>query len=188
MSSVAKIKNCLDKLFTKHLLATNVVACGTLLGVGDCVVQRINMFSNKEQRYDFSRTGRMIIIGFGLGPFNHYWYALLDRMIKGSTGLSVIKKIACDQLVAAPFFCTSFLSGLALLEGEGIDGAKTEMKDKFLKIYMFDWTFWPLAQFVNFRFVPGNLRVVYVSSATLLWNSFLSFVKHEHKPQESSVG
>lgn len=38
--------------------------------------------------------------------------------------------------------------------------------------------FWPAAQSVNFRFVPGQFRVAYVSSATLIWNSMLSYFKH----------
>lgn len=55
--------------------------------------------------------GRMFIVGLFLGPFNHFWYGLLDRVIKGSGGKVVLKKILCDQTVAAPVFCSSFFLG-----------------------------------------------------------------------------
>ncbi|CAG5131005.1 unnamed protein product [Candidula unifasciata] len=180
MSLVLKVRSVLEKLYTKHLLATNIVTCGSLLGLGDCFVQRINMMINKEEKYDFPRTGRMILIGFSLGPFNHFWYSLLDKFIKGRTGANVLTKIACDQMVAAPFFCSSFLCGLSFLEGHGLEGAKLEMREKFFRIYLVDWAFWPAAQFVNFRFVPSSFRVLYVSFAALLWNIFLSYIKHDH--------
>lgn len=50
-----------------------------------------------------------------------------------------------------------------------------------------DWAFWPAAQFINFRFVPGSLRVLYVSFAALLWNIFLSYIKHDHVRIEAFV-
>ncbi|KAH9504151.1 hypothetical protein Btru_065115 [Bulinus truncatus] len=170
----------LDTLFTKYLLTTNVVTCGTLLGIGDALVQGMNIAVTKDrkEKFDFARTGRMIIIGLSLGPFNHYWYAILDKVIKGNSGKAVFHKILCDQIIAGPFFCTTFLCGLSLLEGKGKEGAIKEWKDKFLGIYFVDWMFWPAAQFVNFKYVPGKFRVAYVSTATLIWNSFLSYAKH----------
>ena len=57
-------------------------------------------------------SGRMLVIGLILGPFNHHWYRLLDQFVTGS-GLKVVaKKIAADQAVAGPFFCTAFLIGM----------------------------------------------------------------------------
>lgn len=173
--AIAKI----DAIFSKNLLVANVVTCGTLLGVGDACVQGMNIaVTKKKTKFDFERTGRMIIIGCALGPFNHIWYAVLDKFIKGASGKAVFQKILCDQFIAGPFFCTTFLYGLSILEGKGTSGAKQEWKDKFLEIYFVDWMFWPGAQYINFKFVPGKYRVAYVSTATLIWNSFLSYVKH----------
>ncbi|CAG5135105.1 unnamed protein product [Candidula unifasciata] len=178
------IRNVKDYFFKQHLFTTNVLTCGSLLGLGDCMVQKINTMFEENIKYDFARTGRMAVIGVMLGPFNHYWYAILDRIIVGRTRKIVVKKILVDQAVAGPFFCTSFLYGISILEGKDHDAAKQEWKNKFLKIYMLDWTFWPLAQFINFKFVPSNYRVLYVCISTLIWNSLLSYIKyrpvHEH--------
>ena len=53
----------------------------------------------------------MMGIGVVLGPFNHFWYKILDRYVKGEGVRVVVKKIACDQAVAGPFFSSVFLVG-----------------------------------------------------------------------------
>ncbi|GFO37194.1 mpv17-like protein 2 [Plakobranchus ocellatus] len=186
-ATVSRLRVVLDKLFTKHLFTTNVVTCGALLGVGDACVQGMNIAWHKKKdaqlpEYDLKRTGRMVVIGLALGPFNHFWYALLDKWVKGPGAQMVLKKICLDQAVAGPFFCSMFLSGTTILEGGGVENAKSEVKEKFLKIYMVDWCFWPMAQFINFKFLPTKYRVAYVSTATLIWNSFLSYMKHKNVP------
>ena len=65
----------------------------------------------------------MVAIGLILGPFNHYWYAILDKVVKGSGGQVVLKKIALDQAFAGPFFCTLFLTG------------KVNLKFQFSELY-----------------------------------------------------
>ena len=47
---------------------------------------------------------------------------------------------------------------------------------------MFDWVIWPPSQAVNFLLVPSQYRVLYVNLITVLWDVFLSYIKH--KPDE----
>lgn len=56
-------------------------------------------------------TGRMLATGFILGPFNHYWYGLLDKLLPLRTRPTVIKKVLADQIFAAPCFAFSFYAG-----------------------------------------------------------------------------
>ena len=42
-----------------------------------------------------------------------------------------------------------------------------------------DLCLWPMAQFINFYFVPSGFRVLYVCGITLLWNMILAYIKHE---------
>ncbi|BFY99393.1 hypothetical protein BsWGS_02433 [Bradybaena similaris] len=185
MKIIMKMRDGMDYLFRQNLLATNIVTCASLLGLGDCAVQKINTAFDKDYKYDLARTGRMAIIGVMLGPFNHFWYAFLDRLIVGKTRRIIIKKIMIDQAVAGTFFCTSFLYGISILEGKTHEAAIEEWKHKFLKIYMLDWTFWPMAQCINFKFVPSKFRVLYVCVSTFIWNSLLSYIKY--KPKEEHV-
>lgn len=182
-----KVKIIVSNLFTRHLFITNVVSCGGLLGIGDSIIQNIDRFhmqqtTGRTKPFDYARTGRMFLIGLFLGPFNHYWYKILDMVVKGSGMKVVVKKIAADQTVAGPFFCTSFLIGSGILEGKSIKACTQEWREKFLTIYMADWCVWPPAQFINFYFLPSHFRVLYVSMVTLCWNTFLSFMKHKDVP------
>ncbi|GFR83053.1 Mpv17-like protein 2 [Elysia marginata] len=169
----------IDWLFTEHLLLGNVVSAGLLLGLADFSIQTLETYIlGTRRRYDRTRNYRSMQVGMVLGVFNHVWYAFLESYLQG-TGLTIVfKKIACDQAVAGPFFSSAFLVGMGLLEGKPTHEVYAEWRQKFIHIYMVDWMFWPLAQFINFHLVPYRFRVFYVNFATFLWNTFLCFAKH----------
>ncbi|KAK7495838.1 hypothetical protein BaRGS_00012828 [Batillaria attramentaria] len=179
-----RLKNTVNVLFTRHLFATNVASGCGLLSLGDFIIQNIERrYVKKTQgrtvNYNYERTGRMFVIGVILGPFNHFWYRFLDRAVTGKGVKMVAKKVAADQAVAGPFFCSSFLLGMGLLEGKSLGACGQEWREKFPTIYMADWCIWPPAQIINFYFLPPQYRVVYVAFVTLCWNTFLSFMKHK---------
>ena len=55
---VKMVKNFKDNMFTKHLLITNTVSGGVLLGSGDFIQQVIERYQgyHKGRRYDIMRT------------------------------------------------------------------------------------------------------------------------------------
>jgi protein Mpv17 len=89
-----------------------------------------------------------------------------------------------DQLLAAPFFAVTFIVFAALLEGRSLAQAWREFVEKFPTIYLFDWVIWPPSQAINFLFVPPKFRVLYVNFVTVLWDIFLSHIKHRPDPLE----
>ena len=44
--------------------------------------------------------------------------------------------------------------------------------------FQFDWCIWPPSQYINFRWVPQAYRVLYVNVVTVIWDIFLSYIKH----------
>lgn len=42
-----------------------------------------------------------------------------------------------------------------------------------------NWLLWIPAQFINFKFVPPNLRVLAVNVVALVWNVYMSFQSHK---------
>lgn len=42
---------------------------------------------------------------------------------------------------------------------------------------------WPVLQTINFAFVPESNRVVFVSLCSLLWTSFLAYMKQLERKQ-----
>lgn len=161
---------------SNNLLVTNCVSSGGLLLIGDLLQQSREPGANKT--IDRERSLRMLLIGLSQGPPHHYWYLHLDRLLPGKSPVTVCKKILADQLVAAPFFALTFVVGAALLEGQTLAHSWAEFKAKFPTIYLFDWVIWPPSQAINFLFIPAPFRVLYVNCVTVLWDVFLSYMKH----------
>ena len=56
----------------------------------------------------------------------------------------------------------------------------TDIKNKFLGIYVMDCAMWPMAQMINFSFVPQHLQAVYVNVLNIGWNAFLCYSSQSH--------
>ncbi|GAB6030843.1 hypothetical protein CHUAL_007680 [Chamberlinius hualienensis] len=158
------------------------VVSGSLLGAGDCFQQMMERSGGVSKRkHDWRRTGRMVAVGFMLGPLCHTWYRFLDRRLPAKTLKTVVKKVAADQMVAAPVLNLVFFVGMGVMEQKSWTECKHELKEKFLFVYLMDWLFWPPVQALNFYMVPPAFRVLYVNVALLLWDIFLSRVKHQEQ-------
>ncbi|KAK3868095.1 hypothetical protein Pcinc_026486 [Petrolisthes cinctipes] len=168
-----------SQLFGKYLWLTNTVSSGSLLALGDIIQQRIEYIRGVNTNYNWRRTGRFFLVGLSQGPPHHVFYVWLDKVFPQKTAKVVFKKIMADQLLAAPFFAVTFFLGAGLLEGKTVAGALTEFKDKFPAVYAFDWCIWPPTQTINFYFVPIQYRVLYINFITVIWDVFLSYIKHK---------
>lgn len=74
-----------------------------------------------------------------------------------------------------------------LLEGKGLEGALKKAESSFLPTYIYGTYFWPIANAVNFKFVPCQpivWRLIYINLAGLAWNTFLRWIsaqKHSNR-------
>lgn len=48
-----------------------------------------------------------------------------------------------------------------------------KVKALFLPAFSSGCIFWPIANVINFRYVPSTHRVLYVNAMGLIWNAFL---------------
>lgn len=166
--------------FTKHLLITNTLVCGGLGGLGDFLQQKLERSLSLEPRSnDWPRTVRMTTVGLLIGPIGHVWYRFLDSTFPGNSKMTVLKKLALEQALVSPSLLLGFFIGMGTLEGKSLKLCIDEIKEKFVFVYLVDCLFWPPVQAVNFYFLPSRYRVLYVSLALLIWNVFLSYIKHK---------
>ncbi|XP_044754931.1 mpv17-like protein 2 [Coccinella septempunctata] len=171
--------------FGKYLLFTNIISSGVPMFFGDLIQQEIEYQHNKlAERYDYKRLGRMLLIGLAVGPVHHYFYVNLNRYLPGKSMKNIFKKIMTDQLLMGPACIMIFFTGLGLLEGKSLSNINDEIKSKFLIVYKMDWVVWPPTQFLNFYFVPVKYQVIYINFVTVLYDIFLSYVKHNNKIKE----
>jgi len=150
---------------------TKASTAGFLNGLGDYIQQNIQ--GNKK--HDWARTARQAAWGFLIpGPFLHYFYGGLARMIPGNSVKAVASKIFLDQTICAPLIVTSFYWGTGLMEGKSVDDIKAKYYATFWPTMKLNYTIWPAAQLINFAFVPVPWQVVYVSGVSLVWSVILS--------------
>lgn len=53
----------------------------------------------------------------------------------------------------------------------------SQVYKKFISVYTIGFIYWPIAQTINFGFVKQRNQVIYVSFASLIWTTFLAYMK-----------
>ncbi|CAN0439514.1 unnamed protein product [Pylaiella littoralis] len=145
---------------------------------------------------DFKRLSIYTVLGaVWTAPVVHYWFDLLEAAFKdkkkaaGTPPLSfamrmfkALKMVTLDQAIGAPLVNTGFMFlftlAAALTTGSGAleagSQASTKLKNNLWGTLLVCWRIWPVADMINFAFVPAKLRVLFVNFVGLGWNIYLS--------------
>lgn len=179
--------NIFGALFGKYLLTTNIVSSGILMSIGDLMSQEIEFRKGLiDRRYDWNRNAKMFVVGAIQGPIHHYFYGWLDRVYVGASIKTTTIKILYDQLVMSPVCIVAFFYSAGWLDRQSTAECTKELKSKMIKVYITDWMVWPGTQFINFYYLHPKYRVIYVNFITMLYNVFLSYVKHDQHVIEAN--
>ncbi|KAL7743157.1 hypothetical protein ACLKA6_016294 [Drosophila palustris] len=162
----------------KFLLFTNVGISLTLSSVGDILEQQLELYNGEIVEYCSTRTRHMATSGVTVGIICHYWYQLLDKHLPGRSMRVIAKKIVLDQIICSPLYISAFFITLGILEDKDASEVWAEIKEKAWKLYAAEWTVWPVAQFINFYWVPTHYRIFYDNVISLGYDVFTSKVKH----------
>lgn len=156
--------------------------------LGDICEQEIEYRQGKlKERYDFGRMARMFIVGLGLGPLHHYYYLYIARIMPKRELKTVAIKIGLDQFLMSPICIAAFFYSMGALEMKPVAKMNNEIIDKFLDVYVMDWCVWAPTQFINFYFVPVKYQVLYINAVTMLYNVFLSYIKHRDQEHLTEI-
>lgn len=63
-----------------------------------------------------------------------------------------------------------------------------QVRAKFFDTFKVGAVYWPCAQTLNFTFVPVKNQVVVTSMFSMLWSSFLAYMKHLELDASESSG
>nr|GMD91981.1 PXMP2/4 family protein 2 isoform X2 [Ipomoea batatas] len=179
-------------------LETQVISSGILWAIADVVAQSISIStakkrllisgSNKELTMDRKRVGITCMYGIGFfGPLGHFWYKGLDQFIKLRFRLQpnslqfLATKVAVDILVFGPLNLLLFFTYMGFSMGKSASQVKETIKRDFLPALALEGSVWPLAQAVNFRYVPVQYQLLYVNVFSLLDSAFLSWLEQQQK-------
>ncbi|XP_053602470.1 mpv17-like protein 2 [Plodia interpunctella] len=177
--SISSLRRGVNYMFKKNLLFTNSITSGGCMSLGDLIQQEIEYEAKiLPFRYDWARVARMFIVGTLMGPLHHFYYTQLDKIFPQCNLKTVAIKILCDQAFASPATIIFFFYGMGVLEEKSFSKSTEEIVQKFKYVYLGDCLFWPPVQFINFYFLPTQYRVFYINVATMVFNVFLSYMKH----------
>ncbi|KAI0728622.1 hypothetical protein C8Q72DRAFT_833562 [Fomitopsis betulina] len=192
MTSIA-VARAYQQSFETRPYATLAIANGALNALGDIVAQLTEKFNMpvhaREWRYDIPRTLRFAAFGVGMGPMIGRWNFVLERYFplrsanvppgggKAPVSLRALgKRVAADQLFMAPIGLGIFIGSMGIMEGRDAAHIQRKYSDMYKPALITNWQVWPLAQVINFRFMPLAYRVPFQSSCGVFWTLYLSIL------------
>ncbi|CAH2256668.1 mpv17-like protein [Pararge aegeria] len=175
----SKIANWWRQSLKKRPVITNTVVYATFYTAAELSQQTFNkIYSPEKPDIDLKSAGRIVAVGSCLyAPTLYYWYKFLDKKFVGTAVKVVATKVVAEQFIMTPTLLAAFYTLLGVLERR--EDVLEELRDKYWKTFLANQAFWIPGQTINFFFVPSNLRVVYVASASFIWINVLCFIKRQ---------
>ena len=145
---------------------TQAITTSFLFATGDVLAQQA-VEKRGIEAHSYARTGRMALYGGAVfGPGATLWYQFLQRKIvlPGRPNLEIVARVATDQTVFASTNLFLFLSSMAIMEGSS---PQAKLESSYKEALKKNWMVWPAAQFINFKYVPLEFRVLVVNFISL---------------------
>ena len=132
---------------------------------------------------DYERTLRFFTVGLTLhGPMFHYALPWLHRVqfcrvkrLFGNWQNHALPKVALGHVTLFPAYTSMFLGYLGVLEGLDFRENVERMESRLPDLLIYGSAIWPVANVVNFAYVPLHRRLLYLNMIGVGWNAFLSF-------------
>lgn len=189
--------------FDSHPNITLAITGACLNSLGDVVAQfteKISRTEHGDHHYDYARTLRFFCYGFTISPLLGRWNNVLERRfplhfcvhrrpVSGKVSWKAMsKRLICDQLVMAPIGLGLFLGSMGVMERRSLDQIKEKFTDLYKPALVTNWQVWPVAQLINFRYMPLAYRVPFQSSCGVFWTLYLSLLNaKEDEKQDRSI-
>ena len=104
---MSRILVLFNTVFKRHLLLANTcISCG-IDGLGDYLEQKLE----GAEHIDKYRNARFASLGLVFGPWEYYWYHVLDKWFPGKTTKMVVRKVLLDEFIMSPLEYVVFYVG-----------------------------------------------------------------------------
>ena len=154
-----------------------LVFSGVLSATGDVITQQI--VEQKGLSHDFCRTVRMGLVGLIIAPVICTWYLILDTIVPGTAKAAGFKKMLLDQSLFAPIIICFFFVVTETLAGKRPREIKKMLQERYVQTLITNYKIWPLAQTLNFTFIPTQYRVGFVQIVAIFWNVYISWMANK---------
>ncbi|KAG6417464.1 hypothetical protein SASPL_119644 [Salvia splendens] len=170
-------------------VATKTVTAALIYTAADLSSQTIvSIVGGSGEGYDLARTLRMA--GYGMlivGPSLHFWFNFVSRVFPKRDLLSTFAKMALGQTVYGPTVTALFFSVNAALQGESGSEIVARLKRDMVPTLLRGVMYWPICDFITFKFVPVHLQPLVTNSFSYLWTIYLTYRAGLEKVDEVGV-
>ncbi|KAF9675819.1 hypothetical protein SADUNF_Sadunf09G0072900 [Salix dunnii] len=145
------------------------------------------MSLSSSEPYDLVRTLRMA--GYGLlivGPSLHFWFNFMSKLLPKRDLITTFKKIIMGQTIYGPIMTVVFFSSNACLQGENSAEIIARLKRDLLPTFINGVMYWPVCDFVTFKFIPVHLQPLVSNSFSYLWTVYMTYMASLEKAGSSS--
>uniref|UniRef100_A0A7E4V166 Mitochondrial inner membrane protein Mpv17 n=1 Tax=Panagrellus redivivus TaxID=6233 RepID=A0A7E4V166_PANRE len=182
MNLIRRIK--FRKNFVVQVLSSGLLAC-----TSDILCQK---YVEKRRTWDPIRSARFAaIVTCCMAPMSYKWFQIIERLVPSGRASALktgIKRMALDQILAAPVFTSVFLFNLNVLESRNFTNSLTKTATIFVPVITTNYKIWPLIQLINMSLIPLQYRVILVNFCGLFWNMYISYTQHNLEDQDLAEG
>lgn len=155
------------------------------MAVGDALSQTIKNFQENPSdsftpmtNLNFVEIGEFSLLGLLIhGPLFHYGQQQLDKTFGSArTARSALMKTVAGQTTLFPTWLCCFLMAQGLAKGFSLDESVDRLKQLLPKTVVNGFLFWTPLVYVNFLYINPSSRMLFMNSAAVAWNSYLSLV------------
>lgn len=175
------------KLLGNYPCRTKSLTAGIVTAIGDVIAQSIEArVAGVKLCVDIVRLWSFTIAGtIYVGPFVHYIYEMLWVIGRKLEDMGVTKtwrtmaQVFIDQTVGVWVFFPTYFYVFEIVEGMVagrspiFSRATSKIKDELIKVIISNYRLWPLTNYINFSYVPENLRVLVSNIVSVFWNAYL---------------
>lgn len=185
---------------SRRPVATNCISAAVLFGVGDILAQTVvpatqtghhvietdikrieHKLEDTSKNLDWARTTKATIYGgFIFAPLaSKFWYPFLNSLRGSTPAKTALKRVAFDQLGFSPLCgIPLYYTCLGIMDGKSSSEIREHLSKNYKTTLFTNWSIWPMVQFLNFRFMPPDYRLLMVNTISIGWNTFLSYMNN----------
>ncbi|KAL4034324.1 hypothetical protein IC575_007458 [Cucumis melo] len=158
-----------------HPFITKSITASLIYAAADLTSQTITLSSSGS--FDLIRTTRMAAYGLLiLGPSQHLWFNFMSTISPSRDLFSTFRKIFLGQAVYGPIITSVFFSYNASLQGESGSEIAARLKRDLLPTLLNGVLFWPVCDFLTYKFIPVHLQPLANSSFAYIWTIYLTYM------------
>lgn len=173
------------RMLGKRPILTKSVTASTIYFFADITSQGISKYQSDDPQkvqWDTGRTLRMVASGFFMsGPTLHLWFNFVSKVVPKRDLISTLKKMAMGQLIYGPTFTVVFFSLNAFVQGESFDEIVSRLKRDFIPTIRSGLMYWPLCDFITYRYVPVHLQPLVSNSFSFVWTIYFTYMACSRK-------